>query len=70
MDTRVAELLELAESEGITLPYSPEKIIEFEDQGHVVDLQNGQIILHGADLYVDSTVIGEATAVVLEAEGV
>lgn len=67
MDKRVTELLELAETEGITLPYTPERIVEIEDQGHVVDLQTGQIILHGADHFVDSTVIGHATDVVLEA---
>lgn len=68
MDKRVAELLELAETEGITLPYSPERIVAIEDQGHVVDLQTGHIIRNGADRYVDSTVVGEATYVVMEAE--
>ena len=67
MDKRITELLELAETEGITLPYTPERIIEIENQGHVVDLQSGQIIVNGANLFVDSTVFGEAVVVVLDA---
>lgn len=48
-DQRIAELLELAESEGIALPYDPETIIRQEDLGNVVDLLTGAIILGEAD---------------------
>lgn len=52
MDTRITELLALAASEGITLPYSPEFIVTQEDAGHVVDLTTGAIVLGGADARV------------------
>jgi hypothetical protein len=42
-DNRIAELLQLAEEEGLVLPYPPETIIAFEDQGAVVDLTTGAI---------------------------
>ncbi len=48
-DTRIRELLELAESEGFVLPYSPEIIVSQEDLGNIVDLLSGDIILGEAD---------------------
>lgn len=48
-DQRIQELLDLAEAEGITLPYDPETIIRQEDLGNVVDLLTGAIILNEAD---------------------
>ena len=48
-DPRIQELLDLAEADGISLPYDPEFIITQEDQGHVVDLTTGAIILSEAD---------------------
>jgi hypothetical protein len=42
-DNRIAEFLQLAEEEGLTLPYSPETMIAFEDQGMIVDLHTGRI---------------------------
>ncbi len=43
IDNRISELLQLAEEEGLILPYPPETIIAFEDQGAVVDLTTGAI---------------------------
>ena len=57
-DKRRAELLALAESEGLTLPYPPDVILNFEDSGRYVDLITGMI---GSDQERFSlTVIGEA----------
>ena len=52
-DRRIAELLELAAHEGITLPLSPKAIIEQEDMGNVVDLRTGAITLGEADKRYD-----------------
>lgn len=42
-DNRISELLQLAAEEGLTLPYPPETIIAYENQGAVVDLITGAI---------------------------
>ena len=42
-DPRVAELLELAASEGLRLPMPAETIVHFERQGHIVDLLSGEV---------------------------
>ena len=42
-DPRINELLELAASEGFTLPLSPSLIISMEDRGYIVDLITGAI---------------------------
>ena len=42
MDKRILELLELAEVEGITLPYSPQMIVAMENTGAVVNLLTGE----------------------------
>lgn len=71
MDIRIAELVELAESEGLTLPYPPALIVAMEDTGAIVNLLTGAIIPGEADkpIRFRLTVIGEALAVVLAAEG-
>ena len=60
MYNRILELLELASAEGIVLPMSPEEIIQLEDEGHVVDLINGEIIINGASDWFELTPAGEA----------
>lgn len=45
VDQRTAELLELAATEGITLPLSIDLILWLEDRGHVVDLHTGRASL-------------------------
>jgi len=49
IDNRISELFQLAEEEGLILPYPPETITAFEDQGAVVDLTTGAIYLGLAD---------------------
>jgi hypothetical protein len=49
MDARIGELLNLAEGEGLTLPYPPELILRLEEAGHVVDLATGEILLGEGD---------------------
>lgn len=44
----LGELLQL-QAEGVKLPYSPERIIEIEQQGGVVDLDTGEILWGAAD---------------------
>lgn len=48
-DIRITELLALAESEGIVLPYPPAMICALEDTGAVVDLRTGAILIGEAD---------------------
>jgi len=48
-DPRIQELLDLAEAEGLTLPYDPEFIVQQEDLGNVVNLETGAIVLNEAD---------------------
>lgn len=69
-DPRIQELLDLAEAEGITLPYDPETIISQEDLGNVVDLETGAIILNEADTAYDWTLTpeGEQLARILRGE--
>ena len=60
-DKRIQELLDLAEAEGITLPYSPAVIIGLENKGLYVDLTTGLV---GSDQETFSvTVIGEAEVI-------
>lgn len=63
MDKRIQELLDLAISEGLTLPMSPEAIIRLEDAGHVVDLATGAVVVGEGDrpYKTNLTVVGEAT---------
>lgn len=70
MDKRILELLELAEVEGITLPYAPETIVAMENTGAVVNLVTGAILIGEADrpYHWALTVLGEAVGVVLACE--
>jgi len=68
-DTRITELLDLAEAEGLSLPYPPDVIARLEDGGAVVDLVTGAVIVAGADVRYSLTLLGEANAVVWESEG-
>lgn len=69
-DPRIQELLDLAEAEGITLPYDAEFIAQQEDLGNVVDLATGAIILNEADTAYDWTLTpqGEQLARILRGE--
>ena len=69
-DQRIQELIDLAEAEGITLPYDPEIIIAQEDLGNVVNLTTGAIILGEADTVYDwtRTPEGEELARILRGE--
>ena len=49
LEKKVAELLELAESEGLQLPYPPEMIARLESTGAVVVLYTGAIVVGEAD---------------------
>ena len=42
-DPRIAELLDLAREEGITLPYPAHYICWLEDKGRIVDLVTGKV---------------------------
>jgi hypothetical protein len=61
VDPRIAELVELAATEGIRLPYPAAVIVGLEDKGFYVDLQTG--MMGSADERVQLTVVGEAAAV-------
>jgi len=69
-DPRIAELLDLAEAEGIVLPYDPEFIVQQEDLGNVVNLTTGAIILNESDAAYDWTLTpdGERLARILRGE--
>lgn len=67
-DKRVADLVALAASEGLILPYPPDVIARLEVSGAVVDLVTGAIIVNGAETRYSLTVLGEATAIVLQSE--
>lgn len=49
IDNRIAELLELAQVEGLTLPYPLQTICALEDTGAVVDLRTGAILIGEVD---------------------
>ena len=69
-DIRIQELLDLAEGEGLTLPYDPEFIIQQEDLGNVVNLETGAIVLNEADATYTWTLTpdGEQLARILRGE--
>jgi len=68
MNQALLDLLELAEREGLTLPYPPETIVALEQSGAVVDLHTGAILPGRAGNRYSLTVLGEALAMVLESE--
>lgn len=53
VDGRIAELVNQAAEDGFDLPFAPEVIAALEEQGHVVDLLTGDVIVGGADERVD-----------------
>lgn len=65
---RIADLLEFAAAEGITLPMPADMIARLEDGGAVVDLVTGAIIPGGANVRYTTTLLGDANAVVWEKE--
>lgn len=67
-DARIAELLEMAEAEGLTLPLPPETIIRLEDAGHTVDFRTGAVEVGEGDRpYIwNWTPAGEAFAHLVE----
>ena len=65
-DKRVQELEALALEEGITLPYSPELIIDIENRGHYVDLVTGYFGDNRERFSL--TPIGEAELIALRSE--
>lgn len=50
---RIAELVNQADEDEFDLPMAPEVIAALEEQGHVVDLLTGDVIVGGADERVD-----------------
>lgn len=66
-EKRVADLLELAAEEGLTLPLPAEVIARLEATGATVDLVTGAITPGAADHRYGLTVGGEAVAVALRA---
>lgn len=69
MQQKIAELQQLADEEGITLPWPAAVIAAMEAQGHVVDLTTGLVIQNGSEQRIALTVIGEATAVAMKRGG-
>lgn len=67
MDKRITELLELAQAEGLTLPFKPEMIIRLEDAGHVVDLTTGAVILGEGDRSYKTSLSDQGWRVALQA---
>lgn len=65
----VAELVALAESEGITLPYDPAFIASQEQAGHIVDLTTGTIVLGEGDRPVPYKVTEPGAAALRWEEG-
>lgn len=55
----VADLVELAAAEGLTLPYAPAFIVTQEQAGHVVDLRTGAILVAEAHRGYAATALGE-----------
>lgn len=62
-DVRINELNELADTEGIKLPWPAEVIVAMEDEGHVVDLLTGLVLQQGSTERISLTPLGEAVAV-------
>ena len=65
---RIADLLELAEAEGLILPLPASLIARMEESGAAVDLRTGAILPGAADVRYRLTVLGEANAVVCQKE--
>lgn len=63
---RVADLLEWAAAEGLTLPLPADVIARLEETGAVVDLVSGAITPGGADHRYSLTPAGQALAIIAE----
>lgn len=50
---RIADLINQANEDEFDLPMAPEVIAALEEQGHVVDLMSGDVIVGGADERID-----------------
>lgn len=61
MDEQVADLVAWAAAAGIRLPRPAAEIVALETQGHVVDLESGDILWDAAEWRYETTVVGEAT---------
>ena len=46
-DRRVQKLQGWEEETGLTLPMAADQIIRIEDEGHIIDLTNGKILIDG-----------------------
>jgi hypothetical protein len=60
LDPRIQDLLDWESATGCLLPMDITRILEFEDQGHIVDLITGKVIQNGASDTFILSVIGEA----------
>jgi len=60
LSNRIADLLRLAEEEGIELPMPATAIAALEEDGHIVDLTTGETIIAGADDRFSLSAAGEA----------
>lgn len=65
VSTRIQELTEFIEAEGISLSYSVEDVIRLEDSGYVVDFESGAI-LDADSITIELTPGGEALALIWE----
>ena len=66
-DNRISELEAWCSMTGRRLPMPIQDILALEDEGHVVDLVTGEIIIAGADATFELSVAGEAVVLVWEA---
>jgi hypothetical protein len=64
LDPRIQDLIDWEAATGRPLPMDIGRILEFEDQGHTVDLITGQVIQNGASDTFILSVIGEAEVLV------
>ena len=49
MANRLNELYEWSEETGLPLPLAAEEIVYLEDQGHIVDLETGEVFENPED---------------------
>ncbi len=66
-DNRIQELEEWAAENGRDLPMSAQEIVELENDGHLVDLETGEIIIDGASDTFILSAAGEAVVTVWDA---
>lgn len=61
-EAAVLALTEFAAETGQRLPESPQDIALLEQGGHIVDLETGEVIWHGANARHAATLAGQAVA--------